>query len=217
MCISKLQIDKNTNDSLSKKDHPQRHLPTSPRRPRPKQRRNRNERSTEGGFTTLGATFLFLVTIIGIGSLVILNQIKNRTQNQIELDQLTGKIAIQLRASLITIEESRNRLKIAKAAMLGGCTAVIASCPALKRAYDLEVKVEKTIQKIAEEHWEVQKVYWLTRSPVMSIRSKLPKIDEVITNQELVIKIQSSGLISASKTWKTERLSSNEWKIAWVE
>jgi hypothetical protein len=147
---------------------------------------------------------------------MILNQIKNKTKNQIALDQLTGKTAIQLRASLITLEESRDRLKIAHAAMIAGCV-YLPSCPSLKHAYELQTKVEETIQKIAVENWELQKTHWLIESPLTSIKTKLPDLEEVLTKREWIMKIESSNLKSASKTWKTERPGSNAWKIAWIE
>ncbi len=164
----------------------------------------------------MGAALLFLTLTMGMASVFILRQMENKIQTQIQLDQLTGSIAIQLRASIITVEDSKKRLRIAKVAMIAGCIDIFA-CPAFKRAYELYKKIEIGIQKLAEQNWNAQKIKWLAYHPFFSRKSSIPTIEELSQQNSLILKIKRGNLISASKLWKTEGTKSNGWKIAWVE
>jgi hypothetical protein len=215
MCISKFQSSQNEYDTNRESNHEQWHHFEPTRIARSKQGRARSGRCNQAGFTTLGATFLFLIFLLSIGSFLILHQITNKIKKQIELDQLTGTIAIQLRASIITIEESEKRLVVAKATMLSGCL-YLPSCPAFTRAYELHKKIEEGVQNVAKQNWNAQKIKWFTYLPFLSKKNSIPSLSDLKRDNQLIIKIKSGSLISASKLWKTNS-SSNGWKIAWVE
>ena len=216
MCFSKFQGSKNRSPAKTTKGESQWNHTHPSRGSRSKQGWTQSERSFEGGFTTLGATLLILTFALGAGSFVILHQIGDKVKTQIELDQLTGKIGIQLRASIITMEESKERLKIARAAMMAGCIYP-ASCPAFIRAFSLQSKVENYIQKMAEENWNEQKLNWLIFKPILSQKNNFPDLKNISTHHSVVLKIQLGSLISSSKIWKTEGSNYHEWKIAWIE
>lgn len=216
MFFSKFQgSEASGNQKPTKSNHQWHHSFTSGRLG-PGKGRTRIRRNSERGFSTLGATLVFLTFIIGVGLFSILHQINTRVKNQIQLDQLTGKTALQLRASIITIENSNERLRIAHAAMMTGCVYVL-SCPAFKSAYALQLKIEGVIQKNAEENWGLQKITWITFSPIMSTKSTLPSIQEFQTMNQLKIKIKMNGLISTSTLWKSNGIRTHEWKVAWIE
>lgn len=212
MRFPKLQKSEDTDDPKWNAHLSERNQAQTTRRAGSKQGPPRNQRPSEGGFTTLGGIILSLVFILGSGTILLLHQITNRIEKQIELDQLTGSVAIQLRASILTMENSEKRLRIAKATMIAGCT-YLPSCPAFTRAYQLQKKVEAGIQEIAEMNWNTQKSRWYFFRPVFSTKNKLPSLREIMTEGSFIFNIQYSHLISASRVWK----SSDGWKIAWVE
>lgn len=183
-------------------------------RSRSKQGWTGGRRSTEGGFSTLGAALVLIVFLIGTGLFLIQNQINNRITTQIDLDHLTGNMVIQMRASLITREQSENRLRIAKAAVISGCI-YLPACPALQRAYELQKKIEDGIQTTAKLNWYAQKTKWILFKPLLSGKSEFPDWDK--HTNEFVLKIQYAGLISSSKLWTNSGGITHEWKIAWIE
>ena len=157
----------------------------------------------------MGATLLLFLFVLGVSSFTLLHQISDKTKKQIELDQLTGKVAIQLRASIITMEQSKKRLQIAKAAMIAGCV-YLPSCPAFIKAFELQKKVEQGIQNLAEQSWNGERLLWPDHD--------LDTLQNLMKKKHIKISIRSANLTSTSEVWtKSKEINSHEWKIAWIE
>ena len=217
MCIQRFQESSDRADSNPSERQPQWHRPCSTRKPRSGQGRPRPWRSKEHGFSTLGATLLFLIFSMGAGTIGIFKQVSHRIEEQISLDQTTGKIVLQLRASVITMEESKNRLKIGKAAMVSACMTVL-GCPSATSAYELLEKVEAAIQQVARSNWLAQKPIWFASSPKSAISESFPDLDATLRTQKAEVRINNSNLNSTARLWVGRKgLMTNEWNVAWVE
>lgn len=214
MCISKIQTGTLADDQNSAGYIERRSHPASTGGVGSKQGGTQRERCSERGFATLGAALLSIIFTVSVGLFLILNQINHKIEYQIELDQFTGSIAIQLRAAIITKEQSEKRLKIAKAAMLAGCMNLFA-CAGFQSAYALQEKVEKGIQALAKAHWEEQRIKFLIYKPLLSSKGSFPSMDQYTG---ATVKIQYANLTSAAKIWTDSTGGiTHDWKIAWIE
>lgn len=216
MRLPKLQKRQNANDSNQTARKEQWNCSPTTRGFGSKQGWSGGGRSPENGFAALGAVLVLIFFICGVGSFLILHQIKNKTKMQIELDQFTGSTIIQLRASIITLESSEKRLRIAYTAMLAGCVYP-PSCAAFQSAYQLQKKIEMGIQEIAEKHWDTQKLKWMMEKPILSFKNPIPTIHELKNIKTLTLQIQYGSLISASKLWKEKGVNPHDWNIAWIK
>lgn len=139
---------------------------------------------------------------------MILNQISKKIENQIKLDQRTGKMVIQLRASLITLRESRHRLEIAKTAMLSGCV-YLPACPALQRTYEIHKKIEEQIQRMVKIYWQTLRMQWPGQFPEFP-EGPLPHLIQVFISQ---------GSIKSGAEIRSVQHSgaAHAWNIAWIQ
>jgi hypothetical protein len=155
---------------------------------------------------------MLFLTLTGVGISHCLIQLTGKIQSQIHLDQLTGENALLLRATILTMEESELRLKIAKAALIAGCMNIVA-CPGLEKAYEVEKKTEETIQLAAKLYWKNQKMKWLSSSPHFG-KNAFPELDSTRKKGEAIFEIRSQQLVSSARVWK--RVEQNGWKVAWT-
>ena len=147
-----------------------------------------------------------LCTACGIATLFY--SVNQKIKRQIELDQTTGQAAIQLRAALITLEDSEQRLTISKKAMQASCAALLPSCPSLVRLYEAHKKIEEKIQMLAKKTWALQE-------PIL--KQPLSSLKDILQARSYSISLQKNSLVSTSKVWKTKGAQSNGWKIAWTQ
>lgn len=217
MCLSKFQGSPPATSPNSENICCEWDIFDSLRRFGSKQRRTRHQRCTEGGFAALGAAFALLTFIIGVGVFLILHQVGTKVQTQIEMDRFTGNIAIQLRSALITVEKSKERLRIAHEAMIAGCIAIPA-CPGLQRAYRLQKTVEHGIQQMAEVHWNEQKLAWMTYKPLSTSKNSIPYFSRSTLPQKVRLKLALGSLISTAEVWSIPQgVMTHEWKVAWIQ
>ena len=218
MRLSHIQKSTSRIDPNQTSCHRWRCFPFTLGRSRSEQGRYRRQRRGEEGFTTLGASLLFLTFLAGVGSFLIFNQVGSKIKTQIEMDQFTGETATELRAALITLDESQTRLKAAQLVMSEGCISFPPSCIALKNAYELHRKVEQGIQKIAEAHWDTQKIKWLTYRPLRSQKNQIPGFPGSSLPSRVHLKLQMGSLTSVAEIWSIPKgVLSHDWKIAWTQ
>lgn len=157
-------------------------------------------------------SLLIILSMMGVGLFGTLIQLSGRIQHQIELDQQTGKIVLQLRASIITMEKSETRLKIAKAAMVAACFTLI-GCPEAEAIYEADQKIEEVIQKAARLNWLKQQAIWLKSASILEM-TDFPDLDEVRDKGEATLRLTDDQLTSTAKIWKG---GPHGWSVAWIE
>ena len=190
----------------------------SPRGPRSGQGRVETGRPSEGGFSFAGFTLVLLIFTMGAGILHLFAVMHGKVKEQIELDHFTGGIALQLRASVLTIEESEARLDRAKAIVAAGCAAVPPACPSLHDTYETLKKIEFLIQRLARVKWEAQHVEWITKNPLFGTRTAFPDLDESIHSGNLELGFEQNGLTSRARVWTNKKgIKPHEWKAAWTD
>lgn len=204
--------------------------PASSRGPGPQQRGTPVSRLGVAGFTLLGPALLLAVVFIGAGLVGVRKAIIKKTERQVTLDRITGEYALNLRASLLTLEASYKRLAIAQAAVAASCPATPA-CPAVTEAFLNDSKIEKLIHEAVKLYWNTQKTTW---SLHFDLKSPYPNFDfqmargnllDLLTPWALPLNRLSSkkitlwrknllfGQQSESQVWRTK----NEWNVAWTQ
>lgn len=159
-----------------------------------------------------------MIFTMSAGILHLFAVMHGRVKEQIELDRFTGGIALQLRASVLTIEESEARLDRAKVIVASGCVAVPPSCPSLHDTYETLKKIEFMIQRLARVKWEAQHVEWIAKNPLFGSRTPFPDLDESINAGNLELGFSQNGLKSAARIWTNKKgIKPREWKAAWTE
>ena len=156
---------------------------------------------------------MIIITLLGVGLFGTLIQLTGRIQNQIHLDQQTGRIILQLRASIITMEKSEARLKIAKAAMIAGCLTLF-GCPEAEAIYEADQKIEEVVQKAARLEWLKQRINWFEIASILE-KTDFPDMDDVRNDGQATLRLHSNQLTSTAKLWKGT--SPHGWNVAWIE
>lgn len=211
--LSNFQESKNSDDSDQTSHRSRRSYHFASRGPGQKQKGSPTRRADERGFVTVWAIVILVFTLIALGISQTLIRLTDKIDSQIQLDRLTGEQTLQLRAVILTLEESESRLKIAKAALIAGCFNIVA-CPELEKAFEIEKKIEESIQKAARTVWRIQKLKWQSSKPIFG-KSIFPDLDKTRSQGEAILEIQTDHLVSASRIWKGA--DQHAWKVAWIK
>jgi len=155
---------------------------------------------------------------MGVGILKLFGNMNSRINDQIQLDQFTGKIALEMRACLITMENSQSRLEKARLAVIAACGLVPVGCTVATELYEALKTVEDLIQKNARLVWNEQKLLWIAKDPLSTLKNSFPDIDESLISGKSNVRIESNGLISAASVWSNMKgIKPHDWKTAWTE
>lgn len=151
----------------------------------PKQRRPGSSGLSNSGFTLLGPVLLLAISFIGAGLIKVRRAIEHRTQRQVVLDRKTGEFALLLRAELISLQGSYQRLDHYRTITLSLCPATPA-CPEALEAFKTAAATERLIQESIQLFWNHQRLQFLSDYP------------------EFNFHIASGGLGDLLVSWKTE-------------
>ncbi len=134
------------------------------------------------------------------------------------MDQHTGKIALMLRACILTYEQSEFRLQTAKKAMIATCAIAPPACDSAYDAYNKLKSVETLIQKEVGVIWDKQQVEWIKNMDWIVTKSAFPDLKQTIQAGRLSLKFQQNGLTSTAEIWTNSKgLTPRDWKAAWTE
>ena len=218
MGFSAVQNSQNRIDPHPSKSRPKWVSLIATRGSRSQQKRARVQRSSESGFGTIGYAFTVIIFTLGFGIIYLLGEFGNRIQKQIEMDQHTGRIALELRATLLTIEGSQARVRNAEIALAGSCIFVPGACLQLKDLYDKYLFIEEQFQKAARIHWKTKTKDWYLYQPFLSIKSPLPDLDTTLNQGDAKLNIRFAGLTSTARVWHNKKgIKPHVWKVAWTE
>lgn len=137
---------------------------------------------------------------------------------------------IGLRAGLLTLRDSYERMDRYRAVTLAACPVVpTPACPAALRLFRAAATAESGIQRLVQARWSGQQVRWRLGSgsrsgfpgfdfPIATgterdlARSWLAEYDRK-TARPYTLRIRDVRMVSGAEC----RRSGNEWKIAWTE
>ncbi|MBS1959604.1 MAG: hypothetical protein JST80_09050 [Bdellovibrionales bacterium] len=191
------------------------------RNTRRQQRRTRPSRLSDGGFTLLGPVLVLAVTFCGAGLIKVRRAIEHRTERQVLLDRNTGEAALLLRAALITLQASYQRLDRYRVITLSLCPAT-PSCPTALQAFKIAAMTERLIEESVRLKWNEQRLKFMSDYPDFNFQTaagdttdltiKWTAQFEARVNPEYRLDGWDGNLISQSTVGRV----GHGWSVAWT-
>ena len=198
-----------------------------------------HRRRSERGFTVVGLCLALIVVVAGIGLGRIIWTTRNITRIQVNMDQCTGRMAIDLRAAIQTMENSYSRMEAYRIGTIATCIIAIPACPEALAIFNNLAKIERGIQIVAQTYWREHEVVWRTILPaecglplLETRRGKFPPFDFKLISGDVadLAKLNSSSFTvkqhapfslalhyrNFNSTAAVEK-STGQWKVRWSE
>ena len=158
-----------------------------------------------------------------------MNVVSKRINQQVNLDRETGGRSIKLRAILISMDESFERVQIYRAAAITAC-AIPPACAEATDIFKTALQAESQIEGVLRSVWKTEELSWRASTT----HNAFPKFPYAVINpSDLWIALdqakQKSTLAPGTQlnlratrdalasTARIERSTQNEWKVKWIE
>lgn len=179
-----------------------------------------------GTFSLLAAIIASCIAVTGIGAFHVLTTLQKQEQTQIHMDRCTGKLSLDLREVVTTVDASNKRMKAYYSA-LSAAVVLPSVIEAIRTALNLEHDFQeiiklKWIEK--QESWilgkenECESIHGAVFVPIpdfpyeeggQSVFGPLPS--HWMGERYIKIRLIDRPLVSVAQIFKQ-----NGWKVAWI-